>query len=99
MKTKHLLKRMHLKSKQSISKCHVVAVAVSKSGNVLDTYIIDPKTGEGTNSANEAVSLPQTGNNSMTNILMVFGALIMIVIGLAVVLKSGIFDLRKENEE
>ena len=33
---------MHLKSKQSISKCHVVAVAVSKSGNVLDISMSKP---------------------------------------------------------
>lgn len=42
MKTKHLLKRMHLKSKQSISKCHVVAVAVSKSGNILGITMSKP---------------------------------------------------------
>ena len=33
-------------------------------GNVLDVYTVDPVTGEGTNSADEAVNLPQTGNNS-----------------------------------
>ena len=42
MKTKHLLKRMHLKSKQSISKCHVVAVAVSKKGNILGIAMSRP---------------------------------------------------------
>ena len=57
------------------------------------------KSGEGTNSANEAVSLPKTGNNTMTNILMALGALIMIALGIASVLKSKIFDYRKENEE
>ena len=54
-----------------------------KDNNVLETYIIDPKTGQGTNSANEPVDLPQTGNNSMTDLWLVFGALFMIGLGLA----------------
>ncbi len=58
-------------------------VLKDKDNKVLDTYTIDPKTGKGTNSANEKVDLPQTGNNSMTDLWIVFGALFMIGLGLA----------------
>lgn len=42
MKPKHLIKRMHKKSLQSIAKCHVVAVAVSRSGNILGISMSKP---------------------------------------------------------
>ena len=42
MNPKHLIKRMHKKSTQSISKCHVVCVAVSKKGNVLGIAMSRP---------------------------------------------------------
>ena len=70
-----------------------------KAGNVLDTYTIDPKTGEGTNSANEAVSLPQTGNNSMSNMFIAFAAFLLIVLGSAAALLSKVLERRKESEE
>ena len=68
-------------------------------GNVLDTYTIDPETGIGTNAAGEAVVLPQTGNNSMTNVLIAFGAVMMIVFGLVAVMTSGVLGNRKRNEK
>ena len=68
-----------------------------KDNKVLDTYTIDPKTGQGTNSANEEVDLPQTGNNSMTDLWIVFGALFMIGLGLAA-LKLSRCGYRKKDD-
>ena len=52
-----------------------------KNNETLMTYIIDPATGKGTNSANEEVSLPKTGNNSMT-IWFIIGSLLLSLLGL-----------------
>ncbi|MDE5753359.1 MAG: LPXTG cell wall anchor domain-containing protein [Oscillospiraceae bacterium] len=68
------------------------------TGNVLDVYTIDPNTGVGVNSANEEVNLPQTGNNSMTNILVALGAFLLAGIGFCTVKFSGVMN-RKKNEE
>ena len=69
-----------------------------KDGKVLDTYIIDPRTGIGVNAANAEVNLPQTGNNSTAGLLAVMGALAMIGFGFCSVKRSGIVR-RKENAE
>lgn len=69
-----------------------------ESGNVLDTYVIDPSTGIGTNSANEEVNLPQTGNNSMTNIIIACGAFIIIIIGICAIKTSGIIRHKKDEQ-
>lgn len=68
------------------------------SENVLDTYVIDPDTGIGTNSANEEVNLPQTGNNLLTNLLITLGALMLMGLGFYTVKLSGVIH-RKENEK
>ncbi|MDE7364786.1 MAG: LPXTG cell wall anchor domain-containing protein [Ruminococcus sp.] len=68
-----------------------------EEGKVLDTYTINPDTGVGTNSANEEVNLPQTGNNSMKNILIAVLALILTGFGLCVVKISGV--IRREEYE
>ena len=68
------------------------------SGNVLDTYVIDPKTGVGTNAANEEVNLPQTGNNSLSSIALVLAAFVMTGIGMAAVVGSGVLKKKEENE-
>ena len=68
-------------------------------GNVLDVYYIDPQTGEGTNSANETVDLPQTGNNSMVNVIIVFASLMMIILGLAAVKMSKDPDGSKSDKK
>ncbi len=68
------------------------------SGSVLDVYVIDPDTGVGTNSANEEVNLPQTGNNAMTNVLIALGALMFMVLGVYIIKRSGIIR-REENEK
>ncbi|MDE6501148.1 MAG: LPXTG cell wall anchor domain-containing protein, partial [Ruminococcus sp.] len=67
------------------------------SDNVIDVYIIDAETGIGADSNNGEVNLPQTGNNSLTNIIIAFGASMMTVFGLVAVRLSGIFR-RKKNE-
>ena len=69
-----------------------------KTGKVLDKYTIDPKTGTGTNSADEAVDLPQTGNNSMTDLFMVLSAVMTTVIGAFAVKISGICRRRKDEQ-
>ena len=68
-------------------------------GNILDTYTINPETGIGTNSSNDAVDLPQTGNNSTRNLLTAIGAVLMIVFGAASVKFSGVLNRRKRNEK
>lgn len=73
-------------------------ILTDDSGNVLDTYVIDPYTGIGTNSANEEVNLPQTGNNSVTNILTFGGAFLITIIGLFAVRSSGVIRHKKDEE-
>ncbi|MDE6520108.1 MAG: hypothetical protein K2K91_06590 [Ruminococcus sp.] len=68
-----------------------------EEGKVLDTYTINPDTGVGTNSANEEVNLPQTGNNSMKNILLAVFSLILIGFGFCVVKISGV--IRRDEYE
>lgn len=68
-----------------------------EEGKVLDIYTIDPDTGIGTNSANEEVNLPQTGNSSMRQILIVLGALMLIGLGFYIVKISGV--IRRKGYE
>ncbi|MDE6784375.1 MAG: LPXTG cell wall anchor domain-containing protein, partial [Ruminococcus sp.] len=68
-----------------------------EEGTVLDTYTIDPDTGIGTNSANEEVNLPQTGNNSMRNILIALLAVMFIGLGLYITKASGV--IRRKGYE
>ena len=53
-----------------------------EEGNIVDVYTIDPEIAVGTDSDKEAVYLPQTGNNSATNRMIVLMALLMIGTGL-----------------
>ena len=69
-----------------------------KDGNILDTYVIDPETGIGTNAANEEVNLPQTGNNSMSSLAVALGAFALIGFGMAAVVGSGVMKKKEENE-
>lgn len=75
---------------------YVIAL-LDESGDLLDTYVIDPTTGIGTDSANEDVDLPQTGNNSLNNVLIVLGAIMLIGMGLYTTKSSNVIR-RKENE-
>lgn len=63
----------------------------NENGDVLDTYSVDPDTGIGTNSAGEAVDLPQTGMSGVHKAVAGLAALIALG-GLALVRKS-----RKDN--
>ena len=68
------------------------------SGDVLDTYTIDPETGIGIDSSGAEVNLPQTGNNSMGTLMTVTGAALLVFVGIFVMLKSGVISRRKEEE-
>ncbi|MDE5557600.1 MAG: LPXTG cell wall anchor domain-containing protein [Ruminococcus sp.] len=68
------------------------------SDNVLDVYVINPETGIGTDSAGNEVNLPQTGNNSLKNVLVAVGAFMMTAFGFCAVKFSGI-TRRKKNEQ
>ena len=69
-----------------------------KDGNTVDVYTIDPVTGSGSNSANEDVDLPQTGNNAMKNWMILLGSFMLIICGWFSVKSSG-FISRKESED
>jgi LPXTG-motif cell wall-anchored protein len=73
----------------------VITITDSK-GNVLDKYTVDPKTGKGVNSANEAVDLPQTGINSMYTLFGILGAFMMIGLGIICIKDS--MKVRRREE-
>ena len=79
------------------SRAAIIRVFADENGNVLDVYIVDPKTGTGTDSSNVEVNLPQTGNNSMTNWLLCVGAALFMAFGFGAVKASGVLK-RKEDE-
>ncbi len=68
-----------------------------EDNNILDVYIINPETGVGTDSAGNVVDLPQTGNNSLKNVLTAVGAFFMTALGFCAVKLSGI--RRKKDEQ
>lgn len=65
-------------------------------GNELEKYTVDPKNGKGTTSSNEVVDLPQTGNNSLTHIIIMSIAMTMLGLGI-ICLKSSMKIRRKEE--
>lgn len=65
---------------------------------ILDKYTVHPNTGIGFNSTGEEVNLPQTGNNSMKNWLIVFGALMLIGLGVVSVKTSRVSFRRKDEQ-
>ena len=67
-------------------------------GNVLETYTIDPATGKGKNSRGEDVDLPQTGNNSMKNVVSTVVAVTFMTVGAAAVYVSGVGRKKKDDE-
>lgn len=69
-----------------------------KSGNILDTYIVDPKTGIGYDSSGNSVNLPQTGNNSINKIMIILGSFLLIGFGFIAIKTSGVIK-RKEHEK
>ncbi|NLT10644.1 MAG: leucine-rich repeat domain-containing protein, partial [Ruminococcus sp.] len=82
----------------SSSPDNYVIALYDKSGKLLEVYNIDPSTGIGTDSAGYTVDLPQTGNNSPKDLLILAASLAMTLSGLAAVWRSGLL-LRKKNEQ
>jgi predicted lactoylglutathione lyase len=68
------------------------------SGNLLDTYTINPENGKGKNSKGEEVNLPQTGNNSVGTAVATTSAFVLTITGVLAIIKSGIFNKKRENE-
>ncbi len=66
-----------------------------KDGNLLDTYTIDPNTGKGTDSANKAVDLPQTGTNAVNDWMYAVAAILLIGFGVLTLQRSGVYRRRK----
>ena len=58
-----------------------------EDGTVLDTYVIDPVTGKGTDSAGGEVNLPQTGYSNIYKVITGLAAL-MTLGGTAIILKT-----------
>lgn len=48
-------------------------------GKTVDTYVIDTADGTGTDSADQEVNLPQTGNNSLTDFMLAALAFLMLL--------------------
>lgn len=71
---------------------------LDEDGNVLDKYTVHSKTGIGFDSSGEEVNLPQTGNNSMKNWFIVFGALMLIGLGV-VSIKTSRVSFRRKDEQ
>ena len=69
------------------------------SENILDIYKINPVTGIGTNSNNEEINLPQTGNNSLKSLLITFGGLMTTAFGFLAVKSSGMIRRKKDEKE
>ena len=76
-----------------------VTVAVyDENEQPLDAYILDPDTGTGElHSDKSSVTLPQTGNNSLGTAGAAAAAMVLILVGVFAVLKSGMLR-KKENE-
>lgn len=70
-----------------------------EQGNILDTYTVHSKTGIGFNSNGDEVDLPQTGNNSLTPILIIFASLLFIILGAYAIKASGIVDSKQRHEK
>jgi LPXTG-motif cell wall-anchored protein len=65
------------------------------SGNVLDTYTLDCKTGIGKDAQGAEVNLPQTGNNSIGSLAAVSGAALTALTGALLVYRA----FRKKRED
>ena len=61
---------------------------MDEKGNVIDVYTIDPESGKGTNSKNETVDLPQTGNNSLKTVISICIAISFLLFGIYAMKKS-----------
>ena len=66
------------------------------SGNVVDTYQLNTKTGIGEDANGGEVNLPQTGNNALGTVATAVSGLLLTLMGALAVLKSG-FSFRKRR--
>ncbi len=66
----------------------VSVILYDASGNVLDTYRLDPVTGKGTDQNGNAVNLPQTGVQSTGTAVTASAAVLMAVSGAFMMLRS-----------
>ncbi len=82
----------------SASADNYVIALYNKNGKLLEVYTVDPSTGIGTDSAGYTVDLPQTGNNSPKDILVLAAALAATLSGLAAVWRSRVLR-RKEDQQ
>ena len=64
-------------------------------GNIVDTYVLDAKTGVGKNTKDTEVNLPQTGVTSWNTAFTAGSAFALTVTGLWLTLKA----VRKKDEE
>ena len=69
-----------------------------EKGNLLNTYVIDPKTGIGTDKDGKEVNLPQTGNHSSSTAVKTASAFALMLFGAFLMLKNNIFK-KKESEK
>ena len=67
-------------------------------GSRADSYTIDTVSGKGTDSAEETVDLPQTGNNSLRDMLLAAAAFLMMTVG-GIALKLSGAGRRRNNDE
>ena len=77
----------------------VTVVLEDENGEALDAYTVDPETGIGERFSDEStVNLPQTGNNSMTNLLVALGAFLLTGFGCFALKQSGMLRRKKEEQ-
>lgn len=77
----------------------VIIELTDEDHNPLDTYTVDPVSGKGTNSADEKIDLPQTGNNAPASAAMAAAAVLLMMTGAVLTGKSGIFRRKEETTE
>ena len=69
-----------------------------ENGETVDAYIIDVTSGIGTDSSDAEVNLPQTGNNSITTILIAIAALMLTAVGAGAIYSSGILRRKQDDK-
>ena len=67
------------------------------SGEIVDFYFVDAATGSGEDANGVKINLPQTGNNAVSDLLLVVAALMMIAAGAVTLSASGIIRRRKDQ--
>ena len=69
-----------------------------ENGDEAGVYVMDHLSGIGTNQDGEEINLPQTGNNSMTNLLVALGAFLLTGFGCFALKQSGMLGRKKEEQ-